>query len=115
MELIDRCEIFGLQVRGVEIDPNTRCAHWHGPTDVIAIKFPCCDTFYCCNECHQALADHPPAVWSKSECNVRAVLCGACGHVLTIREYMACNSRCPNCAANFNPGCRNHWTLYFEQ
>jgi len=107
-------DVFGTEVAGVDIDPNTRCAHWHGPTDIIAIKFPCCDTFYSCYECHQTVAEHPPKAWPRSEFDTRAVVCGVCGHILTIAEYMACESVCPQCGAGFNPGCRKHWDLYFE-
>ena len=43
-----------------------------------------------------------------------AVLCGACGTQLTVRQYLACDNRCPACAAPFNPGCRLHYRFYFE-
>jgi hypothetical protein len=28
---------------------------------------------------------------------------------------MRCESRCPVCSAPFNPGCRNHHHVYFEE
>jgi len=95
-------------------DAETRCAHWHGPLDVIAMRFACCDTFYPCFDCHAALADHAPAVWPMHRFDAKAVLCGACGHQLTVSEYLDCNSTCPRCGAGFNPGCANHRHLYFE-
>jgi uncharacterized CHY-type Zn-finger protein len=42
------------------------------------------------------------------------VLCGACGAILTILQYMRSDSRCPACRAHFNPGCRSHYHLYFQ-
>ncbi|WKB35718.1 CHY zinc finger protein [Terrilactibacillus sp. S3-3] len=106
--------IKGKQVAGVDVDEETRCAHYHTERDIIAIKFKCCQTFYSCYECHEALADHPAAVWRKEEFDQRAILCGACGYTLTIREYLACGAECPNCHAPFNPGCARHYPLYFE-
>jgi uncharacterized CHY-type Zn-finger protein len=41
-------------------------------------------------------------------------LCGSCGHQLTVREYLACDSVCPHCRREFNPGCARHYHLYFE-
>lgn len=102
------------QVRGVNLDPQTRCEHYRGPLDIIAIKMKCCEIYYACKDCHAALADHDIAVWPESEWNQEAILCGACGAVLTIREYMQSDSHCPACKAGFNPGCRNHYHHYFE-
>lgn len=107
--------IHGENVLGADIDPQTRCLHYHGDLDVIAIKFKCCDQWYPCYECHAAVADHAPGVWPKSEFNKVAILCGACGHQLTTSEYLNCGSACPACSAKFNPGCANHYHLYFEQ
>ncbi|HVN01297.1 MAG TPA: CHY zinc finger protein [Caulobacteraceae bacterium] len=101
-------------VLGVELDPETRCAHWQGPRDVIAIRMRCCGDYYACHDCHAALADHPAVVWPKSEWDERAVLCGVCGTELSVAEYLACDNRCPTCNADFNPGCRLHYHLYFE-
>jgi uncharacterized CHY-type Zn-finger protein len=41
------------------------------------------------------------------------VLCGACGHEMSIDQYMASSYQCPDCNAAFNPGCRNHYQFYF--
>jgi uncharacterized CHY-type Zn-finger protein len=101
-------------VHGLNLDLQTRCEHYHGPTDIIAIKMKCCGLYYACKDCHLALADHPIAVWPESEWNQRAILCGACGATLTILQYMKGDSRCPDCGAPFNPGCRSHHHLYFE-
>ena len=101
-------------MRGVNLDLQTRCAHYRGPTDIIAIKMKCCGVYYACKDCHGALADHEIAVWPETEWDQEAILCGACGFVLIIWEYMQSNSRCPACRAEFNPGCRNHYHHYFQ-
>ena len=101
-------------VRGVALDPQTRCAHYHSPLDVIAIKMRCCGDYYACRACHDALADHAVTVWPREAWDQPAVLCGACGEQMSVHRYLACDSACPACGALFNPGCRNHHHLYFE-
>ena len=102
-------------VRGIDLDAQTRCVHYHAAADVVAIKMKCCGVYYACKDCHIALAGHAIAVWPRSEWEQRAVLCGACGAELTIREYLRCEARCPACGAGFNPGCRAHHHFYFEE
>jgi uncharacterized CHY-type Zn-finger protein len=102
------------EVRGIDVDAETRCGHYHKPTDIIAIKMRCCGVFYACKECHDALAGHVLEPWPASEQHERAILCGACRTTLTIAEYLHCDYRCPNCGAAFNPGCRNHYHFYFS-
>lgn len=101
-------------VRGIDLDDQGRCAHWHGPTDVIAIRFPCCNGWFACWDCHRELADHPPQRWPREAFGARAVLCGACRTELTIEAYLSCDARCPACRAAFNPRCERHHPLYFE-
>jgi uncharacterized CHY-type Zn-finger protein len=101
-------------VRGVALDPQTRCAHYHGALDIIAIKMRCCGTYYACRECHDELADHPAQVWPVEAWDEAAILCGACAASLSVRQYMACENQCPACGGRFNPGCRTHYHLYFE-
>jgi uncharacterized CHY-type Zn-finger protein len=101
-------------VLGVNLDPQTRCEHYHGPRDIIAIKMKCCGLYYACKDCHVALSDHQIEVWPESEWDQVAVLCGACGAELTINQYMQSESRCPACRAPFNPKCRNHYHFYFR-
>lgn len=101
-------------VHGVELDPQTRCAHWHSPLDIIAIKMKCCGEYYACKDCHDALAGHASTVWPVREWDSKAVLCGACGTELSVRDYLRCDNVCPTCGAGFNPGCRNHYHFYFE-
>jgi len=101
-------------VRGLHLDPQTRCAHYHSSLDIIAIKMKCCGVYYACKDCHIELADHPISVWPRAEFHQRAVLCGTCGRELTIHQYLQCDSRCPHCHAAFNPLCAHHHHSYFE-
>jgi uncharacterized CHY-type Zn-finger protein len=106
--------IHGESVHGLDVDAETRCRHYHGPLDVIALRFRCCGHWYPCFECHAACADHAAEVWPVAEHRQCAVFCGVCGHHLTVQAYLTCDSRCPACGAGFNPGCAKHRHLYFE-
>jgi uncharacterized CHY-type Zn-finger protein len=101
-------------VSGVDLDSQARCAHYRSPLDIVATKMKCCGRYYACKDCHEALADHPIEVWPRNEWDQKAILCGACGTEIDIRQYMDCANQCPACAAPFNPGCRHHYHLYFE-
>jgi uncharacterized CHY-type Zn-finger protein len=101
-------------VHGVEVDDQTRCAHWNSASDVIAIRFPCCDRYFACYDCHVETQAHAPAVWGREAFGTKAVLCGGCGTELTIDEYLGSGFSCPSCGARFNPGCASHYHLYFE-
>lgn len=103
------------QIYGVDLDPETRCAHYHSDLDIIAIRMKCCGRYYACKECHQELAGHPIEVWPPDEWDTKAVLCGACGHEMTISDYLMSGYECPRCRARFNPGCRNHYRFYFGE
>ncbi|WP_087002914.1 CHY zinc finger protein [Gulosibacter sp. 10] len=100
------------RVLGPTIDDETRCVHYHGPTDVIAIKFKCCDEYYPCHRCHEEAAGHPARQWPEREALEPAVLCGRCRRELPVLEYMAV-SACPGCGARFNERCSLHYPLYF--
>jgi uncharacterized CHY-type Zn-finger protein len=102
------------EVRGLDLDAETRCAHWHSARDVIAIKMKCCGVYYACRDCHDALAGHAAKLWPPDEWDMPAVLCGVCGLEMTVHQYLGCGDRCPGCGASFNPGCRQHYPLYFE-
>jgi len=101
-------------VLGVDVDGETRCAHYRSLRDVIAIKMKCCGGWYACKDCHGALAGHRLARWPRAEWSERAVLCGACGSKMRINDYLANPDACPSCSAPFNPGCRDHHHFYFE-
>lgn len=105
----------GHHVSGNVVDSYTRCAHYHTELDIIAIKFFCCDTYFPCYQCHEESGCGSAKVWPKEKYDEKAVLCGACGHELTVNEYLGCNSTCPSCRERFNPGCKLHSKLYFEQ
>jgi len=105
--------IHGLEVSGVDVDPETRCAHYHGPNDIVALKFKCCGDWFSCHLCHQELAQHESVVWPKQEFDSLAVLCGGCGKQLSVREYLECGSTCPSCVRSFNPNCAKHAYYYF--
>lgn len=106
-------EVAGTPVVGVDVDPETRCAHYDSALDVVAFAFPCCGTVFPCRECHDALADHEASVWPASAFDEPAVLCGACGTRLAIEAYLDSPLTCPACGADFNPGCRAHHDRYF--
>jgi uncharacterized CHY-type Zn-finger protein len=102
------------RVLGIDLDPQTRCAHYNSALDIVAIKMKCCGVYYACKDCHDALADHAIQVWPRSERDQAAVLCGACGTELSIRQYLGCFNKCPICSSPFNPGCHKHYHYYFE-
>lgn len=103
-----------MSVRGVDLDGQTRCAHWHSPRDIVAIRMRCCGVYYACRDCHDVLAGHAAQLWPRAKWDEKAVLCGACAHEMSVREYLECADRCPSCGAGFNPGCRRHHHFYFE-
>lgn len=109
-----RDDRFHVPLRGVEVGPETRCAHYHGPRDVIAIRFACCGVFHPCHACHAAVADHDAERWPRDRFDTRAVLCGACGTVLTIEQYVEADHVCSACGTAFNPRCAQHYDRYFE-
>ena len=102
-----------MRVLGSTVDDQTRCVHYRGPTDVIAIKFSCCGEYYPCHRCHAESAGHPATLWPVDARGERALLCGVCGTELTIDEYFAVTG-CPACGAEFNEGCALHRHFYFD-
>jgi uncharacterized CHY-type Zn-finger protein len=115
VEVTDTMALTLPHVHGLSLDSQTRCEHYHGPNDIVAIKMKCCGLYYACKDCHEALSGHPITVWPENEWNRQAVLCGACGVRLTILQYMQSDFVCPACQAQFNPGCRNHYHFYFQR
>ena len=104
--------LHAVMIRGAVLDDETRCAHWHGDDDVLAILFPCCGAWYPCHACHEDHAGHEAAVWRGDQADRRALLCGRCGETLSIRHYRA-TGMCDACGGRFNDGCRLHHHLYF--
>jgi uncharacterized CHY-type Zn-finger protein len=103
------------EVRGMNLDAQTRCKHYYGPTDVIAIKMKCCGVYYACKDCHAELTDHSIEVWPESKWSEKAILCGVCRSEFSISDYLQSGYRCAVCNAEFNPKCRNHYHHYFAQ
>ena len=106
---------FPVPLRGREVDPETRCAHWDDDVDVVALRFGCCGVYYPCFECHEATADHEAEPWPADRFDEPAVLCGVCRGTIQAETYLAGGDTCPHCGAAFNPGCRKHRDLYFER
>src|SRR5215472_17240549 len=86
-----------IRVRGINIDSQTRCAHYHGPTDIISIKMRCCGHYFACKDCHEELARHCIEVWPVSEWEEKAIPCGICLTEMSITEYLQCEYQCVNC------------------
>ncbi|MFB6098746.1 MAG: CHY zinc finger protein [Salinibacter sp.] len=105
---------FEVPIRGVDVGPETRCAHYHGSQDIVAIRFPCCKVFYPCFACHRQTTDHEARRWPADRVHTPAVLCGACQAVLTIQQYLDADHTCLSCGAAFNPNCARHYERYFE-
>lgn len=101
-------------VRGLDVDPETRCAHYASEADVVAIRFYCCGRYFPCFACHDACVDHAPVVWPREQFGRPAVLCGVCATELSIEAYLDAANACPACGAAFNPGCADHHDRYFE-
>lgn len=95
------------------VDEATRCPHWDGPLDVVAIRCPRCERYHPCYRCHDEAEDHAFEPWPADRRDARAVLCGACRTELTIAAYLAADDACPGCGAGFNPGCADHHDRYF--
>lgn len=100
-------------VRGVGTDAETRCAHYGGDRDVVAIKLDCCETYFACIDCHAELTDHDAIPWPSDRRDESAVICGVCETTMSASAYLATEA-CPACEAAFNPDCVDHHHLYFE-
>ncbi|MDT0631503.1 CHY zinc finger protein [Rubrivirga sp. S365] len=105
---------FAVPLRGVSVDAQTRCAHYDGPTDVVALRAGCCGVYHPCHACHDETADHASRPWPRARFSEPSVLCGACGTTMTAPAYLASGHECPACGAPFNPGCAAHRDLYIE-
>ncbi len=97
------------RIYGFLTDEEGRCAHYHSPVDVAALRCGACGRYYSCYQCHDALEDHPFMAAAAEDSH--PVLCGACGRGLSREEYQ--QGRCPYCGQSFNPGCRQHYSIYF--
>lgn len=93
---------------------RTGCFHYNSPQDNVAIKFKCCKSYYACFFCHLKFTTHLPLRWELNEFSTLAILCTQCGNEMTINQYFSCNYFCVHCKVPFNPQCKNHNHLYFE-
>lgn len=109
-----RVIVCGTEVHGLDVHDDTRCAHYASDRDVVAIAFACCGRFFPCFQCHDALADHEAERWPADATGTCAVLCGVCGHVHAIGDYLDSPLSCAACGTEFNPGCRDHHDRYFQ-
>ncbi|MCZ9310117.1 CHY zinc finger protein [Corynebacterium uberis] len=98
------------RIRGVGVDAQGRCAHYHREVDVVALWCVTCQQFWACHACHEELANH--RFGRAPVRGVAAVLCGACGFTMEAAQYQ-CVTQCPACGHGFNPGCAAHASRYF--
>jgi uncharacterized CHY-type Zn-finger protein len=104
----------GIPVHGLEADSRTGCAHYRSALDIVAIERACCRKYYSCFVCHQVEAGNAAHMWRRAEFGEKAIVCGACGTELSIRQYLECQASCPLCGSRFNRRCDSHYHLYFE-
>ncbi|AMB94119.1 CHY zinc finger protein [Aerococcus sanguinicola] len=98
------------EIRGLDLDREGRCRHYHLPVDVLALYCATCQAYYACYQCHAALADHDFTLIQKDQKG--ALLCGVCRTSFDQETYRALG-HCPRCQAAFNPACQRHAGLYF--
>lgn len=103
-----------MKIKG-SIDNETRCAHYHGENDRIAIKFYCCKDYFSCFQCHDQYGCGEVKVWPREDFDKEAIICGSCNMEITINQYLTSGYSCPSCGAKFNPGCSLHYHLYFAR
>lgn len=103
-----------MQVYGDILDEETRCQHYHSEKDIVALKCFACQKYYPCFLCHDRYEDHVFLAYPVSRSEDRVVLCGHCRTEQTISQYLGCEDACPICAHPFNPGCKNHRSIYFQ-
>ncbi|MGX7775790.1 CHY zinc finger protein [Streptococcus pluranimalium] len=97
--------------KGIDIDENSRCRHYHTEQDIVALKCADCQPYYACYKCHDVLEDHTFKATSSDE--PYPVICGACQSYLTFSAYK--RGSCPQCDAVFNPNCQLHDHIYFSK
>lgn len=102
-----------MQIYGQLLDNETRCVHYHGETDIIALQCAKCRKFYPCYQCHNEAEDHLFQVWQSHEFIEQAIYCGHCHSTLSITTYLK-STKCPRCQHPFNPNCAKHYHLYFQ-
>lgn len=105
----------GRKILGVDVDPQSRCAHWHSAVDVVAMRFKCCRKFLGCRTCHDTVDGHSAELWDPmADPDEVVALCGVCHSEFTLTDYLPTRDVCPKCRAAWNPGCVGHRHLYFK-
>lgn len=96
---------------GEDIDYESRCKHYYGVNDVVALKCTFCQKYYACYKCHDRLENHTfvPTDYLEDY----PVLCGSCHGLLSFEAYQL--GYCCYCAHEFNPKCKNHEQYYFKR
>ncbi|AFT80992.1 hypothetical protein FE407_00210 [Leuconostoc carnosum] len=100
-------------IKGIGLDDEGRCRHWHSFHDVVANRCAQCDEFYACYQCHDAMVTHHFCPMPLTDERV-AVLCGACHFGMTGQMYLKANYYCPKCHHPFNNQCARHIEIYFS-
>lgn len=107
-----------VKIKGKIVDSETRCEHWNGVNDIIALKLKCCpEYYYPCIQCHNELTTHPVQKFDLTvNSDIKCIMCGHCGKELTFKEYLSFSNplSCPCCKHPFNENCRLHYHYYFE-
>ena len=62
-----RNQLMGIVVLGSTVDSQARCVYYSSKTDVVAIKFKCCGSYYPRFLCYRDCADHQAEQWSTGE------------------------------------------------
>ena len=100
-------------IRGSLTDHKGRCIHYNSDVDIVSYRFPNDPHYYPCFQCYEAIHGHFPRNKYNISSEEHAVLCGACKQTIAINEYVQVN-HCPHCHHQFNPGCHDHFHLYFN-
>ncbi|WP_438835700.1 CHY zinc finger protein [Streptococcus pluranimalium] len=59
--------------KGIVIDDNSRCQHYHSSQNIVALKYADCHSYYACYKCHGAMESHSFKATSADE--VKPVIC----------------------------------------
>ena len=101
------------KIYGMLVDEKTRCVHYHSEWDIVALKCFECLRYYPCYQCHNACENHVFKPYPVRLSEDKVVYCGNCQSELTIAAYRGA-LQCPHCAHAFNPGCQQHYDVYFD-
>ena len=83
-------------VYGQLVDDETRCVHYRGEKDIIALKCAKCLKFYPCYQCHNEAEDHNFEPCLASQFDEHTIFCGHCKQTLSIETYLSVDA-CPHC------------------